>query len=125
MAFVGQQWIVGQKYGCVRIVVKKTKWDGDNMTKKSKAIKYGMIKDFRTKQVLKQYEDGIKDKEDALCVPKDGNNELMDLEYKGEIIGDVEIGSDGFLEIMFILDGKIFKLKRLPDNKSVVMGIFG
>ncbi len=80
----------------------------------------GKIKDLRTKQILKLYRDGIKDRQPAMFVPDGVVNELMDLDYAGEVVGDVEIGSVGFIEIMFLVEGIGFvKLKRLPDEKNV------
>lgn len=58
-------------------------------------------------------------------IPKGEQNELMNLQvHNGKddwvACGDVEIGTDGFLEIMFILNNQIVKIKRFPDKDAFI-----
>lgn len=77
----------------------------------------GKQKDLRTQQVFKQYQNGIKNRCPAFMVPNGVTNELMDVVLQGEVVGDAEIGNDGFIEIMFLVKGLGFiKLKR-EENK--------
>ena len=41
-----------------------------------------------------------------------------------QVVGDIEIGSDGFVEAMFIVDGKFVKLKRMPKNARAVLSVW-
>jgi len=45
---------------------------------------------------------------------------------KVEKVGELQLGSDGFLETMFFLEGKLVKLKMLPtDGKVFIEGVWG
>jgi hypothetical protein len=87
--------------------------------------KNGTIKDLRTKQVMKVYPDGIKDRENAQFVPSGVTNTLMDVVGMGGVCGDAEFSDDGFVEIMAITKVGIIKLKKLPDDKKIYLQVFG
>jgi hypothetical protein len=63
-------------------------------------------------------------------VPKDIKNEIFPMETFDKTekrvvqIGELQSGSDGFLEALFFIDGKLVKLKRYPDDKKIYVSIF-
>ena len=90
------------------------------------------IRDYRTKKIFKGNVDFNP------FIPKGVINEILELQAlspKGSprCIGDVEIGDDGFIEIMFILPANIrkdksnltvVKLKRLPNEKEAFIAFY-
>lgn len=80
--------------------------------------------DYRKKDLFK----GAIGIEDRPFIPKGVTNTLMDLVVaapNGDIaIGDVEIGTDGFVEIMFMKNAAFFKIKRLPGDEKVYFGAY-
>jgi hypothetical protein len=89
------------------------------------------LKDTRTKQMLKIFTDGIQEERTAPFIPDGVKNELMDVKGSalGNVMGDCEIGSDGFIEIMFVVQSgngvkHVVKLKRLPDEKSMTYQVW-
>lgn len=93
--------------------------------KKPKKAKYGRVLDKRTKQIFKVNPNGIGDRENAILVPKGKTNTLMDVVYRGEVIGDAEIGEDGFLEMMVATPLGIVKIKHIPEESKVHFMVFG
>lgn len=87
------------------------------------------MKDMRTGQILKLYPDGLKSERVHPFIPKKVENVLMDIVSKGNVIGDCEIGSDGFIEIMFTFKAsggitRIAKLKRLPEDNNMTFEVW-
>lgn len=84
------------------------------------------VKDYRKQQLFKMYPDGIKEERHNWMIPKNATNELLQLiaynpkEKELVPIGDVEIGSDGFFEMMFHFEGRIIKIDRKKNEEKVV-----
>jgi hypothetical protein len=88
------------------------------------------MKDTRTEQVVKMFPDGIRFERTAPLIPDGVKNELMDVigDATGNVMGDCEIGSDGFIKIMFIIksggSSHIVKLKRLPEERNMTYQVW-
>jgi len=51
---------------------------------------------------------------EILPIYEDATNEKM--------LGEIQIGSDGFIEAMFYMGDKLVKIKRLPGDKRLFIG---
>lgn len=103
----------------------KTKAKQKEKTKKKETPN---VTDYRKKQIFKirvtrtadvekewhnyMIPEGVKNKIYPIKTRVEGEKELVD-------VGDFEIGDDGFIEIMFAVDGHFIKLKKYPDEEFV------
>lgn len=55
-------------------------------------------------------------------IPDGVTNEILPI-YKGnKMVGEIQIGSDGFIEAMFFIKGGLAKIKRNPEDKKLYIG---
>ena len=59
-------------------------------------------------------------------IPEGVTNTLLDIVTPdGKVVGNIEIGSDGFIQAIILTNRLCLKLYRAPDEKSVRIGVLG
>jgi len=51
-------------------------------------------------------------------IPEGVSNTLVDIESDGEIIGNLEIGTDGFVQGIFVINNNLIKIFKYPKDKK-------